>query len=132
MDLSWVEIFVAFGVCHLVGDYLLQTDWQARQKRSGLSRKGGAARRALFSHVGTYTLAFLPVVLIDRFGPLQVILVLALIAIPHLGQDDGRLLAIYMRAVKRIDPQANLTVSILVDQTFHVLALLGLALLLGS
>ena len=27
--MPWVEVFAAFVVCHLVGDYLLQTDWQA-------------------------------------------------------------------------------------------------------
>jgi hypothetical protein len=132
LTLSWVEIFVAFGVSHLVGDYLLQTDWQARHKRSGLSRNDAVARRALFSHVLTYTVAFLPPVLIIASGPLQVVWILALIAVPHLIQDDGRLLAAYMTRVKRIDPQSNLTVSILVDQTFHLLALLGLALLVGS
>ena len=43
----------------MVGDYLLQTDWQARNKRGGL---GGdpVARRALLTHVTTYTLAFVP------------------------------------------------------------------------
>jgi hypothetical protein len=132
VNLSWVEIFVAFGVSHLVGDYLLQTDWQARHKRSGLSRKHGVARKALFSHISTYTLAFLPAALIICSGPLQLLWILALIAIPHLVQDDGRLLGAYMRRVKHIDPQANLTVSIFVDQTFHALALLGLGLLLGS
>ena len=43
----------------MVGDYLFQTDWQARNKRGGLSGDR-VARRALFTHVTTYTLAFVP------------------------------------------------------------------------
>ena len=55
----WVEVLVVFLVCHLVGDFALQTEWQAQHKRDGL---GGdpTARRALLAHVSTYTLAFVP------------------------------------------------------------------------
>ena len=58
-QVSWVSVFAGFLVAHMVGDYLLQTDWQARHKRGGL---GGdpVARRALVTHVTTYTLAFVP------------------------------------------------------------------------
>ena len=56
--MSWVSVFASFLVAHMVGDYLLQTDWQARNKRGGLS--GGVALRALGMHVATYTLAFVP------------------------------------------------------------------------
>jgi hypothetical protein len=130
--MTWVEVFIAFVVSHLVGDYLLQTDWQARHKRGGLAR--GAlrdARMALFTHVGTYTLAFVPVLVVSDLG-LELLWVIPAIAVPHLIQDDGRLLHAYMKGVKRLDPQENLAVSIAVDQTFHLLALLVVALLIGS
>jgi Protein of unknown function (DUF3307) len=129
--MTWVEIFVAFTISHLVGDYLLQTDWQALHKRGGLTTEAGPARRALFTHVLTYTLAFLPAVLLAEPGA-AIAWVIPLIAIPHLIQDDGRLLQRYMKSVKGLDAQANLPVSIAVDQTFHLLALLAVALLLGS
>ena len=50
----WVEVLVVFLVSHLVGDFALQTEWQAQNKRDGL---GGdpTARRALLAHVLTYT-----------------------------------------------------------------------------
>ena len=48
-----------FFVCHFVGDYLLQTDWQALHKRNGLG-SDSESRRALLSHVTTYTLSFVP------------------------------------------------------------------------
>jgi hypothetical protein len=129
--MTWVEVFTAFVVSHLVGDYLLQTDWQARHKRGGLARGAGVARRALFTHVGTYTLCFVPALVVSDLG-VELLWVVPAIFLPHLIQDDGRLLHAYMKRVKRLDPQENLSVSIAVDQTFHLLALLIVALLVGS
>jgi hypothetical protein len=129
--MTWVEVFIAFVVSHLVGDYLLQTDWQARHKRGGLARGARDARRALFTHVGFYTLAFVPVLIVSDLG-VELLWVIPAIALPHLIQDDGRLLHTYMKRVKRLDPKENLAVSIAVDQTFHLLALLVVALLIGS
>jgi Protein of unknown function (DUF3307) len=130
--MTWVEVFIAFVVSHLVGDYLLQTDWQARNKRGGLARRAATdARRALFTHVSTYTLAFVPVLVVIDAG-LELLWVIPAIFLPHLIQDDGRLLHAYMKGVKRLDPLENLAVSIAVDQTFHLLALLVVALLIGS
>src|SRR5277367_3722479 len=57
--LSWSDVLATFIVCHAVGDYLLQTDWQALHKRGGLGRDP-VARRALFSHTFTYWLAYVP------------------------------------------------------------------------
>ncbi len=62
----------------------------------------------------------------------ELVWVIPAIFLPHLIQDDGRLLQLYMKGVKHLDPQENLAVSIAVDQTFHLLALLILALVIGS
>ncbi len=129
--MTWVEIFTTFVVSHLVGDYLLQTDWQALHKRGGLARGAGDARRALFTHVGTYTLAFVPALVVSDLS-VELAWVVPAIAVPHLIQDDGRLLHAYMKRVKHLDPTGNLSVSIAVDQTFHLLALLAVALAIGS
>ena len=130
--MAWVEVFAAFVVCHLAGDYLLQTDWQAKHKRAGL---GGdpVARRALFLHVSTYTLAFVPALvwLADELGA-GVIWVAALVFFPHLVQDDGRLITAYIENVKGSDVPENLSVAAAVDQSFHFLTLFGIALLAGS
>jgi hypothetical protein len=130
--MPWVEVFAAFVVCHLVGDYLLQTDWQALHKRGGLG-SDPVSRRALVSHIVTYTLAFVPALiwLADDIGA-WAIGVAALVAIPHMVQDDGRLLAAYMLSVKHTDPKANPSVAAAADQTFHILALFLTALLAGS
>ncbi len=127
--MPWVDVFAVFLVSHLVGDYLLQTEWQALHKHGGLSGPP-VRRRALLSHIATYTIAFIPALawLWDTDGA-GVFGVAALIAIPHLIQDDGRLLYAYARAVKKADLGANRGLALAVDQSFHVLALFGVALL---
>ena len=130
--MAWVEVFAVFVVCHLVGDYLLQTDWQASNKRGGLGtdRK---ARRALASHILTYTLAYVPafVWLADDIGTM-LIPVVGLIAIPHWVQDDGRLLTVYIQKAKGMEAAANKSVAAAVDQSFHFVVLLLTALLATS
>jgi len=130
--MPWVEVFAAFVVCHLVGDYLLQTDWQAMNKRGGLG-PDPISRRALFSHVASYTLAFVPALiwLAGEIGAWAVG-VGALIAVPHLIQDDGRLLTQYMLRVKHADPRAHPGVAAAADQTFHFVVLFLTALVAGS
>jgi Protein of unknown function (DUF3307) len=130
--MPWVEVFAAFVVCHLVGDYLLQTNWQALNKRGGLG-PDPRARRALLSHIASYTLAFVPALiwLADEIGAWAVATA-ALIAAPHLIQDDGRLLTLYMVRAKHTDGASLPAVAAAVDQTFHVLALFLTALLVGE
>lgn len=127
--MSWVAVFDAFVVCHLVGDFLLQTDWQAKHKYGGLA--SGPERRALVSHLTTYTLAFLPaLVWIGLETELwRAALAAVVIFVPHLIQDDGRLLDAYMRRVKGPGSVASPGLRIACDQTFHIAALFGTALL---
>jgi hypothetical protein len=114
---SWVSVFAAFLVAHMVGDYLFQTDWQARNKRGGLSGRG-ESRRALLSHVTSYTIAFVPAFVWIGF-------------LPHLVIDDGRIVRLYLSRVKRADGfDVGLAAS--VDQSFHVLSLFLVAILLGA
>jgi Protein of unknown function (DUF3307) len=130
--MTWAAVFVVFFVSHQVGDYLLQTDWQATHKRRGL---GGdpVARRALFSHTFTYLLAYVPafIWIASSLGWTTLVIVAA-IALPHVIQDDGRLLLIYLRRVKGMDPVANHTVAAIIDQAFHMVALFGAALLVSA
>jgi hypothetical protein len=129
--MPWVEIFAVFVVSHLAGDFLLQTDLQAMRKRGGLG-SDQESLRGLLSHTFTYTLAFVPALiwLASDVGA-WVIGVAALIAVPHMIQDDGRLLDIYMRRVKSVEPKPGGLLTA-VDQSLHVLALFLLALLVGN
>ena len=129
--MSWVAIFDVFLVCHLVGDFLFQTDWQATHKDRGLAGDP-ERRRALVSHVTTYTLAFLPALVWIglELSWWRAILAAVLIFVPHLIQDDGRLLDAYMGRVKGPDSVASGGIRIACDQCFHILTLFGLSLLL--
>jgi hypothetical protein len=129
---SWVSAFAGFLVAHMVGDYLFQTDWQARHKRGGLGADP-VRRRALTSHVGTYTLAFAPALvwMADELHA-GVAWVAVAIFVPHLIQDDGRLLTWFVYRVKGCDDQTAPEVFKMVDQSFHVLALFGLAVGAGA
>jgi hypothetical protein len=124
----WTEIFAVFIVSHLVGDFLLQTDWQAQNKHGGLG-PDPVRRRALFAHIASYGLAFVPafVWLASDIGGWVVVVALAVV-LPHLVQDDGRLLKIYMRAVKRTHAAQTDFVYIAADQTLHLVALFAVAL----
>lgn len=131
--MAWVEIFAVFFVCHLVGDYLLQTDWQARNKRGGLG-KDPLARRALRRHIETYTLAFVPALvwLADDIGAGEALALAPVIFVPHLIQDDGRLLTAYVVRVKGEGALEERSIMAAADQSFHILALFLTALLAGS
>jgi hypothetical protein len=130
--MPWVEVFAVFVICHLVGDYLLQTEWQASHKRGGLG-PDPTSRRALLAHVSTYTLAFVPALiwLADDIGA-WVLGVAVLIFVPHFVQDDGRLLRAYIARVKGVGATDNSQVFLAVDQTFHLVTLFAIALLVAA
>jgi hypothetical protein len=130
--MGWAQITIVFWISHLVGDFLLQTEWQASHKWGGLGRDP-RARAALFSHVGIYTLCFVPALIWvgSDVGALAAVGLAAVIFVPHLVIDDGRLLAAYMVKVKRSDPPpAGLTAA--VDQSLHLISLWATALLAVS
>jgi hypothetical protein len=130
---SWVYVLAGFLVAHMVGDYLLQTDWQARHKRGGLSGGDPVARKALISHVTSYTLAFLPAFIWIgvELDVAWAIVAAILVYVPHLLIDDGRVVAFYLLRVKRVDG-LNLGLAASVDQSFHVLSLFLAAMVIGA
>jgi hypothetical protein len=126
--MTWPAVFAAFLVCHLTGDLLLQTEWQALTKVRGFGDPEG--RRALISHVGTYTLCYVPVLIwvgVDR-GVVRAVVVALLIALPHIVIDDGRFVRGWLRQVKH-SPDPAPSLRLMVDQSFHVVCLLGVAVL---
>ena len=126
--MTWPPVFAAFLVCHLAGDLLLQTEWQALTKVRGLGDSEG--RRALVSHGVTYTLPYIPVLIwigVDR-GLARAVLVALVIAVPHVLVDDGHFVGVWMRQVKH-SPNPAPSLRLMVDQSFHVVCLLGAAML---
>jgi hypothetical protein len=130
--MPWVEVFALLLVSHLVGDFLLQTEWQARNKPGGVGRNP-EARRALLSHIAVYSLSLLPVLvwLGSEIGP-AALGVGALVVVPHLLQDDGRPVFWFIRHVKRVPGRPSDLLLLAVDQSAHVVALLGAALVASA
>ncbi len=126
--MSWPPVFAAFLVCHLAGDLLLQTEWQALTKVRGLGDAEG--RRALIAHAVTYTLPYLPALVWvgDERGAVRAVVVALLIALPHVAVDDGRFVGVWLRQVKH-SPDPAPSLRLMVDQSFHVVCLLGVAVL---
>jgi Protein of unknown function (DUF3307) len=129
--MSWPPVFAAFLVCHLAGDLLLQTEWQALTKVRGLNDPEG--RRALMAHALTYMLPYLPVLVWigDERGVLRAVVVALLIALPHVAVDDGRFVRVWLRQVKH-SPDPAPSLRLMVDQSFHVVCLLGAAVLAAA
>jgi hypothetical protein len=128
----WVEIFAVLLVSHVAGDFLLQTDWQATHKSEGLG-SDPEGRRALVSHTISYTLCFAPALawLAGDLGAGGTAALAVGIFLPHLVQDDGRLLSSYVRVVKHTEPAPGMLM-LAVDQSFHLLVLFGLAVAAGG
>lgn len=130
--MNWSELFIVFVLSHLTGDYLLQTEWQASHKRGGLG-PDPEARRALLSHVATYTLAFVPALVwvATELDALTAVLAAVLIALPHLVVDDARGLTLYIDRVKHVPPPAPPALFTAVDQTTHLVCLFAVAILVA-
>ena len=130
--MSWPEVYLALLISHLAGDFLLQTEWQAVNKRGGL-RHDSARRRALLLHGLTYTAAYVPALiwLGSEIGALGAVLCALAITLPHIVIDDGRVLFAWMSRVKHNDDPERWLVAA-VDQTFHLVCLLPVALVAAS
>jgi hypothetical protein len=129
--MNWSEVLLALLVSHLVGDFLFQTESQAVGKVEGL--RNARSRQALLSHLVNYMAAFIPVLIwigVEK-TPGRAVVVAALIAVPHLLIDDGRMVSFWLRDIKHV-PEASMGLRIAVDQSFHVVCLLGVSLVAAA
>ena len=132
-DVPWVEVFAVLLVCHAVGDFLLQTEWQATHKRGRARPRPRAPprarrpRRRRTRSPSSPALAWLA----GDLGAGGIAALAAGVFVPHLVQDDGRLLSAYVRTVKRTEPAPGMLM-LAVDQSFHLVVLFGLAVAAGA
>jgi len=131
--MTWPALFGVFLISHLVGDFLLQTGWQATNKSRGLG-SNPEARRALVWHGLIYTVAFVPALVWvgTELGAPATLGIGALVLLPHVIIDDGALVDSWVRHIKHVEGAPSVVVRLGVDQTLHVLALAGVALLATS
>ncbi len=131
--MRWSEVFIVLLVCHLAGDFVLQTEWQALHKLGGLGRDP-ERRRALLLHVTTYSIpmlaAFLWIAVDD--GAARAVVAGAIVVGTHLVQDDGRLLRTYVQRVNKTDPQFGTPLMIAIDQSFQIMWLFAAALVAAA
>ena len=118
--------FELLMVAHLVGDWLLQTEWMAMEKRYNW--------RALLSHVTVYH-ALIFAVLGYRFGygDARVYVVVVVLALTHALLDRQwpvvRIMRLLRISVKR-PPEKWLEIAI--DQSLHILLLAAALVFLGQ
>ena len=80
--MPWPSVYLALLLSHLAGDFLLQTEWQAMNKRYGTG-PDPEQRRALTLHALTYTAAYVPAMiwLASELGPLEAVAAALAIAV---------------------------------------------------
>ena len=83
--------------------------------------------------MATYTLAFVPALIWigGELGAGWALLTGALVALPHLVVDDGRIVVAYLAHVKRAEG-FDIGLAASVDQSFHIVSLCVVALLVGA
>ena len=102
-------------VAHLVGDFILQNEWMALNKK-------GRSWHCLV-HVLIYLLPFL-------FCSLEAWQIL-LIGLQHFAQDRTGFIFWWLRSWKRVHPDHWGTLPLFVDQAFHILWI-EIVLILGK
>ena len=130
--MPWVELFAVFLVSHAAGDFLTQTEFQAKNKHGGLGADP-VRRRALLTHAAIYLLCFVPALvwIADAEGAVVALVAAPAIVLPHAIQDDGRVIGLWMKHVKHTEWQPGV-LAMAVDQTFHLVALFLVALAVGT
>ncbi|MBS3902860.1 MAG: DUF3307 domain-containing protein [Anaplasmataceae bacterium] len=118
--MTHLTIFEVLVLCHLVGDWLCQTEFEAMNKA-----KGRFLNFAIIKHCFTYTLSFIPAYLYFGFPAWW----LGVIYITHHLLDRRWPVIWFIRTMKCTDQRtidALFWLVIAVDQIFHLLVLVGL------
>jgi hypothetical protein len=131
--MPWVDFFAVLLVAHLLGDFLLQTEWQALNKHGGLGHDP-VKRKALAMHIATYAIPFVPafIWIADEETVGGAVACAAVVLGTHFVQDDGRVLVWYVRQIKKTTAPFGSALWIAIDQSCHVAFLFAAALLAGA
>ena len=120
-----MDIFNWLFVGHLLGDWVLQNHWMAVGKKKGLFTLAGT------THFGIYTLTVILFMQLSGYAPhswLKYFGLATLIFVSHWLIDATSLVESWMRVYR----QSDLTMMrVAVDQTFHLLVLLLVSVLLA-
>ena len=123
-----LAFFLGLTIAHLIGDWLVQTEFQAVNKDKG-GMLYGFLNVALLTHCAVYTLIFVPVFFV--FSIPNTVPFLAVIFTTHLLLDKRVFVIGWCKHIKRTQQETikNLFwLVIAVDQVFHFLVLCGIFL----
>lgn len=121
-----MDMFSWLLVGHLVGDWLLQNDWMAKGKKDGLVTKAGLTHFAIYTGAIAAVLKLLG---LAQKSPIAIVAISVLIFVSHWFIDATDVVDRWMRLYQ----QSQLTiVRMMVDQTFHLLVLAGVAFVWGQ
>lgn len=112
-----MTLFESLVIGHLLGDWLLQTEWQAQNKADNWG--------AMLAHVAVYHAVILGI-LILRFGAAATPVYLAVggLALTHAMLDRKWPVAWLMRALRiSVHRAPDRTLTLAVDQSLHLLLL---------
>lgn len=121
---DFAVLFVLFYIAHKIGDYWVQTDWQAQNKAKRFD--------ALLAHGTTYGLTFVPFMAIAAAAGIvtwwHLFLVPIAITAPHMWFDTRKPLDWYWVHVKKLslDPASHplfATLRLEMDQGYHIATL---------
>lgn len=119
-----MTVFSWLLIGHFLGDWMLQNDWMARGKKEGVLTAPGLA------HFSVYTAVTMVALLIAGIGDKGALFVGAtaiLIFASHWLIDSTPLVDSWMKIYRQSDIAM---VRVMVDQTFHLLVLVGISLAL--
>lgn len=131
MDARFAALFAALYVAHMIADYWIQTDWQARTK----ALPGTIGRIACALHVATYTATLLAIVVVVTYRTdvdlsfWRVAVALSLSAVTHYIADRRTPLRRLAVACRRNGARLDGGGLALLDQAWHV-GWLGIAALI--
>ena len=116
-----MTVFAWLFMGHLIGDFVLQNDWMARGKKNGLITTAG------MTHFVIYTLTIgggLVIASRGEKGGIFVLGAMGLVFVSHWLIDATGLVDRWMRFYRH----GNMVmVRMMIDQTFHLLILAGIA-----
>jgi uncharacterized membrane protein len=117
-----MNMFTWLVMGHLVGDWLLQNDWMAKGKKQSLFTTAGMA------HFVIYTLTVMVTFWLAAGSTVSLVgyvLVALVVFVSHWLTDATDVVGAWIRLMRQTDIPM---VRIMVDQTFHLIILAGIAL----
>jgi hypothetical protein len=121
-----VTIFEGLLMAHLLGDWLLQTEWQAQNKASNW--------RAMLSHVVVYhAIVFIVLYFGFQLRAAPTIAVVLVLSVLHAILDRKSVIESIMKRLRiTVHREPERWLIIAVDQSVHLLLLGGASLYLGT